>query len=211
MVASAFLPVAIHNGELKFLFGKELDTDSMPGFSDFGGGVESSEDIFDAGIREFAEETTGFLGNEQQLKQMIKKNGGCLEFFYEKTKYHIHIIKIDYDEHLVKYFNSSQKFIHDKVSDPEELKKHHIFEKIELRWFTQKELGKSIDKFREFYRDIVKDIIIKNSKEINTFIESCSKKNKTIGIKSKPSKKSRSKKSRSKKVQFESLHNEHTE
>jgi hypothetical protein len=32
------LPATIHNGELKFLFGKELDSDSMPGFSDFGGG-----------------------------------------------------------------------------------------------------------------------------------------------------------------------------
>jgi 8-oxo-dGTP pyrophosphatase MutT (NUDIX family) len=32
----------------------------MPGFSDFGGGVEPNEDIFDAGLREFAEETTGF-------------------------------------------------------------------------------------------------------------------------------------------------------
>jgi hypothetical protein len=39
----------------------------MPGFSDFGGGT--NEDIFDAGLREFAEETTGFwdetqLGND---------------------------------------------------------------------------------------------------------------------------------------------------
>jgi 8-oxo-dGTP pyrophosphatase MutT (NUDIX family) len=175
MVASAFLPATIHNGELKFLFGKELDSDSMPGFSDFGGGVESNEDIFDAGLREFAEETTGFLGDETQLRKMIKRNGGCLEFVHEKTKYHIHVIKLDHDDHLVKYFNASQKFIHDKVSSPEDLKKHRIFEKIEMKWFTQKEMEKNIHTFREFYQDIVKDIIIKNSKDIQTFIESQSR------------------------------------
>ena len=42
MVASAFLPVALLNGELVFLFGKEATDDSAPGFSDFGGGVEAN-------------------------------------------------------------------------------------------------------------------------------------------------------------------------
>ena len=46
MVASAFLPVAIHKGKLIFLFGKEAHDDSAPGFSDFGGGVKEGEDIY---------------------------------------------------------------------------------------------------------------------------------------------------------------------
>ena len=199
MVASAFLPVAIHNGELKFLFGKELKTDSMPGFSDFGGSVKPTEDIFNAGLREFAEETTGFLGDEKQLKQMITKNGGHLNFLFEKTKYHIHVIKIDYDEHLVKYFNASQKFIHDKILNSAELKKYCIFEKIELKWFTQKEIENSIDEFREFYRDIIKDVIIKNMKEIQTFIETCNDSSKQ---KQKHNKTGHNKKIKNKTVRF---------
>jgi hypothetical protein len=39
--------------------------------------------------------------------------------------------------------------------------KHRIFEKIEMKW--QKEMEKTYT-FREFYQDIVKDIIIKTAK-----------------------------------------------
>ena len=38
MVGASILPVAIHNKELYFLFGKENQNEkSAPGFSDFGG------------------------------------------------------------------------------------------------------------------------------------------------------------------------------
>ena len=80
MVASAFLPVTYYKNRLYFLFGKEAHDDSAPGFSDFGGGVKSGEDIYLAGLREFAEETTGFLGDPKELEELIKKNGGCYPF-----------------------------------------------------------------------------------------------------------------------------------
>ena len=167
MVASSFLPVAIHRGELKFLFGKEVDRDSMPGFSDFGGRVEPHESILDAGIREFAEEITGFLGNETQLRKQIQKTG-CLEYVYEKHKYHIHILPIAYDESLVKYFNASHQFIHSKVPT-EELKKYALFEKTELKWFSVKEL-ENTDQFREFYREIVQFLLDRRG-EIRDFLK----------------------------------------
>jgi 8-oxo-dGTP pyrophosphatase MutT (NUDIX family) len=180
MVASSFLPVAIHNGELKFLFGKELNDDSAPGFSDFGGKVDPGENIFDAGIREFSEETTGFLGNETQLKQMVKKNGGFLQYTF--GVYNVHVIKIDYDEHLVKFFNLSQKFIHDKIPKAGELKKYRIFEKSEMKWFTKKEVAESIGDFREFYREYVKELITTHFDEIHkTFFKPVPvKSNKTV-------------------------------
>jgi 8-oxo-dGTP pyrophosphatase MutT (NUDIX family) len=168
MVASAFLPVAIHRGELYFLFGKEVDHDSMPGFSDFGGRVEPNESILDAGIREFAEEISGFLGNEQQLHQRIQKTG-CLAYFYEKHKYHIHILPIAYDESLVKYFNASHQFIHAKVPT-EELKKYSLFEKTELQWFSVKDMEGSLGEFREFYREIVQ-FLLTHRDEIRAFLK----------------------------------------
>jgi len=46
MVGSSILPVAIHNRNLYFLFGKEnLLEYSAKGFSDFGGGNETGESL----------------------------------------------------------------------------------------------------------------------------------------------------------------------
>ena len=81
MVASSFLPVAIHRGELYFLFGKEVDRDSMPGFSDFGGRVEPNE-FLDAGIREFAEEITDFFSNQTQNAQSLNISYNLIPRFF---------------------------------------------------------------------------------------------------------------------------------
>ena len=74
MTGSSVLPVSLHEGKLYFLFGKENDKeDSAKGFSDFGGGIEKGESKMETAIREGAEEITGFLGNPEQLKKLIKK------------------------------------------------------------------------------------------------------------------------------------------
>ena len=76
MVGSSILPVTIHNNKLHFLFGKEASLEDTPGWSDFGGGTEPGESIFNTALREGAEELTGFLGNSNELKQHIKQHGG---------------------------------------------------------------------------------------------------------------------------------------
>ena len=77
MVAASILPICIHNGKLHFLFGKENPMEqSAKGWSDFGGRKEANESIFKAALREGSEELTGFLGDENKLKQTIRKNGG---------------------------------------------------------------------------------------------------------------------------------------
>ena len=73
MPGSSILPVAIHKGKLYFLFGKENSLeDSAPGFSDFGGGIESGETAYQTAIREGSEELTGFLGTPFQIRKHIK-------------------------------------------------------------------------------------------------------------------------------------------
>ena len=67
MVGSSILPACVHKGTLYFLFGKENDLADTPGWSDFGGGVEPGEDLFDAALREGGEELTGFFGGETEL------------------------------------------------------------------------------------------------------------------------------------------------
>ena len=75
MVAGSILPVALHKNKLHFLFGKENPMeDSEKGYSDFGGGVEKGESLYETAMREGGEELTGFLGDGYVLKKHIKKH-----------------------------------------------------------------------------------------------------------------------------------------
>jgi 8-oxo-dGTP pyrophosphatase MutT (NUDIX family) len=175
MVASAFLPVALVNNQLFFLFGKETDDDSSPGFSDFGGGVEHGEDIYKAGLREMAEETTGFLGNAQDIERLVKKNGGVYPMKYDT--YHTHIFRLDYDPKLVEYYNNNHKFVYEKMNN-KYLRKTKIFEKIEIQWMSVDEIQKRKHEFRGFYQKIV-DHILADVPKIKQFIISTKKTSKT--------------------------------
>jgi len=166
MVASAFLPVAWHKGKMYFLFGKERDEDSSPGFSDFGGGVENKEDIYEAGLREMAEETTGFFGGPDEIRAHVDRNGGVYPLVHEK--YHIHIFRCDYEPNLIDYYNRNHKFIYDHM-DHEYLKETKIFEKVEIQWMTLEDMKRRRDEFRHFYR-IILDKILKESPKIMEFI-----------------------------------------
>jgi len=158
MVASSILPIALNkNNELCFLFGKENPMeDSAKGFSDFGGGLEKGETPFQGALREGSEELTGFLGNQKQLKQQIKKNGGTYHMLV--NQYHIHMFHLPYDENLPKYYNQSHMFLWNKM-DKTLLNDSKLFEKIEIRWFTIKEMKKHISQFRNFYQEIVEQLI----------------------------------------------------
>jgi 8-oxo-dGTP pyrophosphatase MutT (NUDIX family) len=166
MVASAFLPVAWHKGNLYFLFGKERDEDSSPGFSDFGGGVEKNEDIYNAGLREMAEETTGFFGGPDEIRAYVDSQGGVYPLVHEK--YHIHIFRSDYEPKLIDYYNRNHKYIYDHM-DHDYLKQTKIFEKVEIQWMTLDDMKRRRSEFRQFYRVIV-DKIIKESPKIMKFV-----------------------------------------
>jgi 8-oxo-dGTP pyrophosphatase MutT (NUDIX family) len=166
MVASAFLPVAIHRGQLLFLFGKEHTTDSAPGWSDFGGGVKDNEDIYLAGLREFSEETTGFLGDDKELGKLVDKNGGVYPIVH--GDYHIHIFRLDYDPMLPEYYNRSNKFVMSRMNHTV-LKKSMIFEKAEMKWMTIGEMRRRRREFRHFYR-VILDEILKEVPQIRSFI-----------------------------------------
>jgi len=171
MVASAFLPVAFVNNQLYFLFGKETDDDSSPGFSDFGGGVDPGEDIYKAGLREMAEETTGFLGNAHDIERLVQRNGGV--YTMKHDTYHIHIFRFDYDPKLVEYYNNNHKFVYEKMNH-KYLRKTKIFEKIEIQWMSVDELQQRKHEFRSFYQKIVDKILVDVPK-IQQFILSTKK------------------------------------
>jgi hypothetical protein len=181
MVAASILPVAVCNGELYFLFGKENEMeDSAKGFSDFGGRVEGSESIYETALREGSEELCGFLGDPKQISQLIKKNGGTyvLKYGDENKAYNIHIFSMNYDENLPKYFTSQHRFLWNRM-DKNMLNNSKLFEKQEIKWFCEGELKKKMKQFRPFYREIVK-LFITDLPNIRKFILSKHKNKKSI-------------------------------
>lgn len=155
MVGTSILPVAIYNNKLHFLFGKENPNEkSAPGFSDFGGRCEDGETLYEGALREGAEELTGFLGNEYKLRKHIKENGGVYKISGEK--YHIHIFLMDYDANLPKYYNNNHAYLWKNTNNSFN---RHLFEKIEIEWFTIEDMSKKRGKFRNFYRKFIDEII----------------------------------------------------
>lgn len=164
MVAAAILPVAIYKNKLHFLFGKENPhEDSAPGWSDFGGRIEKEETPYQAALREGFEELSGFLGNENQLKKLIRSNGGT--FKIKHNNYYIYIFKLDYDPKFPTYYNNAHYSMWNKIDQTSP-----FFDKIEIQWFTVEEMKKQRNIFRPFYREII-DILIEKRIEIYRFIK----------------------------------------
>jgi len=169
MVAGSILPIAIHNNKIYFLFGKENPLeDSAKGWSDFGGRVEKGETPYKAAMREGSEELTGFLGDSNALRKLIKKNGGVYEIVH--NNYHVHMFLLDYDENLPRYYNNNHHFLWKKM-DQSILNKTSLFEKIEIDWITPTDMKRRRNIFRPFYREIV-DVILADIKNIKEFITS---------------------------------------
>jgi len=153
MVAGSILPIAFHNKKLYFLFGKENPMeDSSPGFSDFGGGVEKGETPYQTALRECSEEISGFFGDKASIAKMIQKHGGFYPVSY--NDYHIHIVLIDYDENLPLYYNQNHRFLWERMNQTI-LNDSKLFEKIEIDWFSLKDIKRRKKEFRGFYQDIL--------------------------------------------------------
>ena len=169
MTGSSVLPVTIHKGKLLFLFGKENPNEiSAKGFSDFGGGVEKGEGIYETALREGGEELTGFLGDSEDIRKLISCNGGIYKISH--NDYHCHLFYIPYDQNLVTYFNFNHRFLWERL-DKNILSKSKLFEKIEIEWFAVQNIKKRLSEFRPFYQDIALKIVGKE-KEIINFINS---------------------------------------
>ena len=171
-MGAGILPTTIHNGKLYFLFGKEGKyEDSAPGFSDFGGGTDNNESFLETAIREAGEEFTGFLGNDADIRKMLRAHGTYTIDY--KTDghgtYRTHIFPFEYNDYLPYYYNNNQRFLQ-KHLDKKVIEKTRIFEKEEIRWFSIKDIKKELVVFRLFYREVLLELIKKEG-EIRKFLE----------------------------------------
>ena len=163
MVGSSILPVCIHQKKLMFLFGKENSWADTPGWSDFGGGVEKGESVYAAALREGAEELSGFLGDSAALKRRVKRH-----YKLESTAdYHVHLFTIPYSADLPALYNANHAFLWSRL-DRKYMHRSKVFEKCEIRWFSEQELISKRNQFRPFYRELV-DLLVANLEPIRRF------------------------------------------
>jgi 8-oxo-dGTP pyrophosphatase MutT (NUDIX family) len=170
-MGAGILPTTIHNDKLYFLFGKENQyEDSAPGFSDFGGGTDNSESFFETAIREAGEELTGFLGNDADIRKLLRKNGTYnIDYKTDGHKtYRMHIFPFKYDELLPFYYNNNQRFLQKRL-DAKIIKSTKIFEKAEIRWICVDDLKRMRPQFRSYFQNIV-DMILAQKESIRAFI-----------------------------------------
>ena len=171
-MGAGILPTTIHNGKLYFLFGKEGKyEDSAPGFSDFGGGTDNSESFLETAVREAGEEFTGFLGNDADIRKMLRAHGTyTIDHKSEgHGTYRTHIFPFEYNEWLPFYYNNNQQFLQKRL--PEKVfKTTKIFEKAEIRWICVDDLKKMRPQFRFWYQNII-DTMLNEKDSINSFVE----------------------------------------
>lgn len=161
-MGGGILPMAWKNKKRYFLFSREtIDGDDDPGkWSDFGGGKEKNETSLQTAIREGWEESAGFLGDKNSIKNLIKYHK---QHRISHKGYATYIVKIPYDENLPKNFQNYYKQI--KKYHPHLIYLHNgLFEKDKLMWLSYDKLKSNLHRFRPWYKAIVKKIIEKYEK-----------------------------------------------
>lgn len=180
-MGAGILPATIHKGQLYFLFGKENKYADTPGWSDIGGGTDNGESFLETASREATEEMTGFLGDEKNVRSLLRRHGTYnIQWDSPGHKpYRMHIFAMEYDENLPTYYNNNHKFIERKLSETL-IKQSKIFEKDELKWVSLDELVRmhKQKKFRSYFQEIAMQIFNERHK-IKRFISVSLKKGTT--------------------------------
>ena len=192
MGGGGVIPVALHDGQLHFLFGQEndviKDASKNQDWGDFGGSAKPGESEMDTCVREGAEELNGFYGNKRDFRALLLKNQ-ILKLTYDTRV--THLMRVDYDERLPFYFNNNYRFIKETANlrsiaaHPE----NGYFEKSHVRWFTLADLKRERGAFREYFRAFL-DMIAYRAPEIRRRLMHKRSKSKS---KSKSNKRSKSK------------------
>jgi hypothetical protein len=173
MGGGGVIPVALHNGDLYFLFGQEndviKDASKNQDWGDFGGSAKPGESEMDTCVREGAEELNGFFGNKRDFRALLLKNQ-VLKLTYDTRV--TYLMRVDYDERLPLYFNNNYRFIKE-TSNLRAIAAHPengYFEKSHVRWFTLEDLKRERGAFREYFRNFL-DMIQYRAPEIRRLME----------------------------------------
>ena len=150
ILGSGLIPISKFNNKLYFLLGKDL---AYQKWSDFGGKSEKYELPLDTAIREGYEETNGFLGSQQIIRENILTNN--LPIFKTNDNRHTcYLMTIKYQKQLPNYMNNNYNFIKENAPSIVYNNNNGLYEKDYVDWFTIDEL-KNFSEFRNYFKDIV--------------------------------------------------------
>ena len=159
-MGAGILPVAILNGSIFLLLGKERFNNL---WCDFGGTPNKGETPYKTAIRECSEELNGLLGTEKEVRDLVNKNK-IMSINYDS--YTSYLVKIDYSDKFPEYFNNLNKFAEKHLKSSIH-KKNGLFEKTEIKWFDISDFKNQENNkiLRPHYVEIM-ETIIKNKNEI---------------------------------------------
>ena len=153
-MGGGILPVARYKDKIYFLYGREAirghDRDAGL-WSDFGGAKEKHETPKQTAIREGYEETSGILGSQTNIKNLIHYD--LLGTIYYRG-YTIFLVEIPYSRHLPKRL--SRRYNYALKKEPEKVFAHNgLYEKDKAEWMELQNLKDRINIFRPWYRTMV--------------------------------------------------------
>ena len=154
-MGGGILPVAIHKGNLYFLFSREYINSKDDGglWSDFGGSKEKNETFFQTALREGYEESDKIIGSKNTIKNLMKNSLQEITI----NGYRTYVVLIDYNKGLPKKFRN--KFLYIKENKPHLLCKKGLYEKDMIKWYSYNDIKKNFNGFRPFYKNIVRTIL----------------------------------------------------
>lgn len=154
-MGGGILPVAIHKGNLYFLFSREYINSKDDGglWSDFGGSKEKNETFFQTALREGYEESDKIIGSKNNIKNLMENSLQEITI----NGYRTYVVLIDYNKGLPKKFR--KKFLYIKENKPHLLCKKGLYEKDMIKWYSYNDIKKNFNGFRPFYKNIVSTIL----------------------------------------------------
>ena len=149
ILGAGIIPISKFNNRIYFLLGRDV---AYQKWSDFGGKSEKYETAIDTAVREGYEETSGFLGSQEIIKDNIIKNDFPI-FKTNNNRHSCYLVKIKYQKELPNYMNNNFNFL--KANLPKIVDSNNgLYEKDYIAWFTIDEL-KNFTEFRTYFKDIV--------------------------------------------------------
>jgi len=159
-MGGGILPIArSKNGDIYLLFSRERvlynNYKDKGKWCDFGGSKDGNETQEETAIRECAEESSGILGDQNDIRKLIKNH---LEgVIYDKC-YSIWIVEVRYNRGFPRIFDHHFK---DALKNNIDLVKENngLYEKDKLEWIKLSTLKRKINRFRPFYKRFIPKII----------------------------------------------------
>ena len=155
-MGAGILPIAEFKGHEYLLFSREYSKiNGKFDWRDFGGTPENDETIEETAIREGWEESAGFLGSKNNIKNLVKNK--LIKKITTKI-YTTYVVRIKYDKELPKKFREHFKKMYNK--DKSKICKNGFYEKDMLKWIRVDKLKKNNHLFLPWYSKIVKQLYL---------------------------------------------------